>query len=1779
MLLLFLLALTTSAVYAWLSNSLESTVGATSYVHKSYFESGDGTSTQQYNVSYDADGNPTHGVDGEGNPLASEVGCAFEIRYPVQLYYFAWLQNMGYFNEQEDGAISQIYFYLSDDLDMTGWVLPQIGTQEHPFVGNFDGNGHTVSNLTIQNKDSSGGQTWVDAPESQNITGLNIVGFFGVIGQLGTEVAPGGSGTIDGYTYSSSVNEVKNFIIEDAVIKTDLSESLVGIAAGYVNGTMENVKVVGGTISNVSATTALTTYTTNLSDFGAVGYCTEPYKGTNQVTTVKVYDPQAYTNSGSGATPVQGNNWGGSVEMQSMYEDLRVLYDSYTTPINGVPAGTNIIEITTDGSDNVESVSVTGDGTAPLTMTAGNRTYTLKLVEKREDGDAVAYYNFVPHPQGSVDFMYLYGDKIVTTESKTEGAVYIHTENDDHYFSINAAGAFADQSASASATKWIVKDGRIYTVRSKTTTDPESGLAATEDYLYYVVKNAQNALGLVEVSQREALPAAVTDSPWIVGEASVTTGGYALVYGGGVWTLEQLSMYISDNAGGNFLSVSSAPAIVNQTSTAAATRWIKESVQGSATGFYLATTVGGAKYYLLCSSGGALSLGASGPTVWYEEAPATGNHKVYMLTSESGGYALYYDVSNGWSTTGYTLVGQGNDWGGSIDMLDIHRRLLTIRDSDNTFVSGTTTYLRAIDLDSKGRFTFSFYSDSNLPNNYKYIYLFGKKDAYPSSTPTFFPLNTDEYFNPSPLNTGYIISGSTYQQFTNNPRQSGDIRVSAYELSNLSDSYTGTITKESATGYLITRNGATSYRLGLSPDLARIKVIRYSSQSTTNTDRVSSYWFFSNGTTTSGYLTTVLNYVRYYANIVDGEIVVSTTPSTTWTSSAVLSGTGYTIRSGDRYLGYDSSTTNWILTNQSNAVALRSWGSINLNYYTSNYDAGKMTIYARTATSNGLQSFTNNSRAQELGLQKYADARGSLDSVLSSGKGAIYGLHFMDATVGSTDVTIPSATINGNSGLTNYHVPSDCIDFNLKTKGYVNFFAGTYFENNDTFFSLYHIIRTSNTAYSVKEISEIYAPANSNGDYIYRYSDGTYSNNAPRGSMVFDMAWLTNPGSDFVDNRLYYYEIPVNAGEYALGSVPGKNGAYIMYLDISAAATVEGDSKIVDGISSVTENTSAGDLTYNGLSENEADYPTFYPLAWDRDAVRGHIGELPASSNTGYVISGSNTVSNPPGDIRVSRYTKYANTNWGSIRNSLTSANNAGVLNNNRVYTIINGGQQSITAYGIGNQYTTRYAAVAAEVNGLLRNQQYVYGLHFMQASISADNTVRIPKAVINGVTYTDYEMPEDSIDFVVQTRGRITFMAGTYFSGSQGTQSFFSLHRVFRDGAGNITAIRELSEIYGDGNAEHPYYYRYKGDAGYYASDGSNNSSALPAGYEKLYDTAAIADPTSLQGINSLTMNSVYYFEIPADPGEFALGSSSSDGAYLIYLDIAANADFDIKTTVTEVTETTVSSLVYPKGVAFVDAADSTAFDTNGVADPEKSVFLSIPIANSAGNTVFSITSAGAMTVTNTTSSLAGYEAKTIPPGNSLTVNNGTPITLTGAVTIREIVTEVDSDPNGSTVTTVTTTTQTTENGVTTTTVEQTVTTVMGATSNTVTTSPAPSYDGHALIPTDYTVQPSVPAQTILEYRFIGSGLTNNVARNGDLNIITTDSTVTVGGDEFIVCDVVKSTDVDGTNEAGRYDITISGAAGTYTVTVIKFNGDFEFYVNGATVSAVGDASVTVAA
>lgn len=161
-------------------------------------------------------------------------GKPYTITESIHFYNFAWLQYLGEFNKNATGSdsVEQKYFKLGKDVDMTGLVVPPVGTIANPFVGNFDGNDKTINNLIVSNSFNDFGTKHPSVVNAGNFETINIVGTFGVVGNLSTN-----------FKYNSTINEVMNLYLDNVTLKTNTPNLLVGIFAGYVNGKINNCGV------------------------------------------------------------------------------------------------------------------------------------------------------------------------------------------------------------------------------------------------------------------------------------------------------------------------------------------------------------------------------------------------------------------------------------------------------------------------------------------------------------------------------------------------------------------------------------------------------------------------------------------------------------------------------------------------------------------------------------------------------------------------------------------------------------------------------------------------------------------------------------------------------------------------------------------------------------------------------------------------------------------------------------------------------------------------------------------------------------------------------------------------------------------------------------------------------------------------------------------------------------------------------------------------------------------------------------------------------------------------------------------------------------------------------------------------------------------------------------------------------------------------------------------------------------------------------------------------
>ena len=144
-------------------------------------------------------------LDKDKGYTVSEDGNTYEVYNAEGLKNIASLVNSG---------ATGINITLDTDLDLTDMEWTPIGAGDNnKYTGTFDGNGKTITGLTV--------------------TGSNdYAGLFGYIGSGGT---------------------VKNVVLEDVQITSDNSLGLAGGVAGYSWGNIENCSVSGSVSSNSTA--------------------------------------------------------------------------------------------------------------------------------------------------------------------------------------------------------------------------------------------------------------------------------------------------------------------------------------------------------------------------------------------------------------------------------------------------------------------------------------------------------------------------------------------------------------------------------------------------------------------------------------------------------------------------------------------------------------------------------------------------------------------------------------------------------------------------------------------------------------------------------------------------------------------------------------------------------------------------------------------------------------------------------------------------------------------------------------------------------------------------------------------------------------------------------------------------------------------------------------------------------------------------------------------------------------------------------------------------------------------------------------------------------------------------------------------------------------------------------------------------------------------------------------------------------------------------------------
>ena len=982
----------------------------------------------------------------EGSYFAAGNGTSenpFILNKPRHLYNLAWLNMRGYFENRDidkDGNSNDLFYFkidpsLEGTLDGDGLIIPPIGTKEHPFYGHFDGSAKTISNFVID----SDRDNYVQHPYNMDDfmkADPEIVGLFGVVGPSGAEGAPTEPS-------SSEASTIYNLAVGGVTIKTSTQQSLVGIVAGYVNGTIQNVVVdkTSSIVISESTTGSLSNYSNKISEYSTIGYCTTNYsenqvEGQYNKKNIKRNVHDIYTvNTDTSQKEFDAHELGedlasgGSIDMYDMYSSLHTIWTTITN--NG--------------------------GTYKSKYYTGNRTITIdENGEETGTGGTAAntYNNF---------------NTAETTAYNGEGS------SRHSYYNYTQSATINSESIQTASYTYVV--------------EPQN----SSDYRFMCLTGKKQ----VTVPNGATMNATMKMYP------------YQIYYQANESSAKNyLAFTVNTDYWGDISSVT----INNSTTDGDSTYWFFDgaNIQADVDGE-------GNIYYLNCDSSGNLSMGTSSSTTWtYNTA------KKYFVTEVSS--TKYYLGFNGTSWVTSFLTDEVSYWTISDGTRYMAHSSNNNRITGSTTVNDNTKWL----LDGSNHFYY-------VSNGTTYYLKFRYQSSWGSRTYRCYASNSSSsgyyYFEYDPNQTYSLFA--TYNNTKYYPNYSGS-------------NFDGTTTQKSMT--IVNNVTPAHYSAGVTHEGIEYKIVEDGVQKTF---------------TVSGAKSKIQTVDTYFPLKPDS------------TNGADKLNTGYVV-SGPNYQTSDDPFGD---------IRVSQYPTNSLSNYSNNKISTVYTVNGQTISLNnhiGTATTTVGGTTYNFKYEKYENTKSSVEQTIKDQKN-IYGFHFMMADINIDNlITAPWVKVADKSKeeLTdpnvvpyhiyrNYEMPEDSIDFHLRDTSVINFMAGTYYtgtNQNTSFFSLHQIFRykdgdsipagkKANDIRDIKEIDVVYKNTDEDTSEEYPYVYKFVNENAPSnaGDVVFKTEWITNP-SNFANNRAYYFEIPANKGEYALGSVKGKSGAYLMYLDIAANA-------------------------------------------------------------------------------------------------------------------------------------------------------------------------------------------------------------------------------------------------------------------------------------------------------------------------------------------------------------------------------------------------------------------------------------------------------------------------------------------------------------------------------------------------------------------------------------------------------------------------------------------------
>lgn len=1055
--------------------------------------------------------NPIANISVEDNPIEGTTegayfaygdgttkAKAYGITKPRHLYNLAWLTYLGYFKDK------QCYFKLGNDVSMSDWTIPPIGTSEFPFVGNFNGNGHIVSNCTISNKFTDFGSKHPGAVTSTNFkpNSIKIVGFFGIIGEYPNDLYTG--------AYSSAVNTVYDLGLENVIVDTYSADTLIGMAAGYVDADISNVAVASGSINvKTGAGTTVISPASNISEHSIVGYTTKK-KDIRKVneTIYSVNTPQTKEFNANDQGIESG--WGGSIDMKSVMERLLTIRNSIT-PSTSFPYKRtyNYYDGEKDSEYNIDAYGT------------GSRTYL------KSNNEEMGHFNIISDDDNSQNKYALLGGGHWETHSFYESKGYKIT-NGTEYLSVSSytesdganRGTLFSTTDPDSAVVWNIPSGN-------------SGFISTiySDYYYdastYYLYNNNGALQLSRGDgYRTTWYKDVDANGKIRFKTSQDYSGYYLDFNNSSWKLTRFEQppEAPEKPGNGPTYPEKDP-------------YPEEPAQISKEGYALNNyqiyaIVDGTKRYLNYS-GGTLSVSTSLSAEGWVISNISGSTTTIKAGSTDN--YLRADRSGSQWSGGYTYTAS---LGGALDWRK----------------SGSGPYQLSYKWGSRTRYFTISNSSYSMSNNQAYIYIVQTETEIDSINAAH-----DQWIEDcEAIDNAFEAAVIQY----NEDKEEYDEEVEAYGVAMETyntETYPNYVSRVNQVGYVIEQTEGISY-----------------------------------GNQTY-YLSSTLGGMNYEEN--DVTYFPLNTVNNTTDFRPADNNTAYIVAGSS--IKADTETYNDLLTNVrfSNYYAIS--GNISNDYnattdkfthiYTVNYNNGTFTRDEITATE------------EENDYEKLTAAKTGLANALKDSS-QTYGVHFMQAPISMGALTTAKyVKVNNEDPYENYQLPVNSIDFHLKEFGYVNFIAGSYFTGNsseganNSFFSLYQIERLDSNPKLINrilEIKKVYSHSSGEKKYSYvyeledtktgdtfytkpyvlidalgnkkwlyddetNYSKNQYVDFLPASyKMKFDVARIkkNNIAEDTFLKHVYYFEIPMNDGEFCLGSVNGGTGCYLMYLDIAANA-------------------------------------------------------------------------------------------------------------------------------------------------------------------------------------------------------------------------------------------------------------------------------------------------------------------------------------------------------------------------------------------------------------------------------------------------------------------------------------------------------------------------------------------------------------------------------------------------------------------------------------------------